>query len=72
MRCNCPVGEDPRSPCGAPAVKFFVASFKEGTIPRTFLHPRCPDHWERTALPTSPYVVELSEDEAIAWEIMSS
>jgi len=69
MRCNCPVGQDPRSPCGLPAVKFFVATYADGTGP--FLHPRCPDHWERTALPTSPYVEELTADEALVWTVMS-
>jgi hypothetical protein len=57
--------------CGLPAVKFFVATYDDAMLP-IILHPRCPDHWETTSLPISPYVREVSSDEFAVYRVMLS
>jgi len=73
--CNCPVNDQPAVSalvyCGKPACKFFISIAPSGIdagVPH--LHPRCDEHWRGTALPTSPNVTEVSEEEFAVWRVM--
>ncbi len=66
--CNCPINENgPMVYCGKKACKFFIST-AQSALPH--MHPRCDDHWRGTALPTSPYVIEVSEEEFAVWRVM--
>lgn len=68
-RCSHPGAGSEWSYCGRPAEKFYVVRYGDGS---TALHARCAEHWEKTALPTSPYASEVTADEFQVVLVMES